>query len=435
VKKNEIALEKKVKEKKALIGIIGMGYVGLPLAVSFAGEGFKVLGLEQNPKRRKSINQGRSYINDVKDAELGLLVKSGKLKAIDDYQALRKADAICICVPTPLDKNKQPNISFVKSVTSQLSRIIRRGQLIILESTTYPGTTEEEVLPRLEKSGLKAGRDFFLAFSPERVDPGNKIYTMKFVPKVVGGINKASTRFAALLYRKIVIKVHEVSSPRVAEMEKLLENVFRSVNIALVNEMAILCKKMEIDIWEVIEAAKTKPYGFMPFYPGPGIGGHCIPLDPFYLAWKAKEYGINTKFIELAGEVNEKMPEYVVELVQDALNRNGKPLKNAKIAVLGVAYKKNISDCRESPALRIMELLKKKNALVDFNDPYVPEVRINGLRLRSRGLSNLRKMDCAIIAADHSDYDFKKISGDFPLIVDTRNALGQAAKGSRVVKL
>jgi len=428
-------LMKKMKSRKALIGVIGLGYVGLPLAVSFAKEGFKVLGIEQDPSRRKLINRARSYINDVKDSELWPLVKREKLEAVDSYLVLNKADAICICVPTPLDKNKQPDISHVKAVANNLSRILRRGQLVVLESTTYPGTTEEVVLPRLERSGLKAGKDFFLAFSPERVDPGNKQFTVKAIPKVVGGINEQSTKLAALLYRQIVSKVHEVSSPRVAEMEKLLENVFRSVNIALVNEMAILCKKMDIDIWEVIEAAKTKPYGFMPFYPGPGIGGHCIPLDPFYLAWKAKEYGINTKFIELAGEINEKMPEYVVELVQDALNKKGKTLKDSKIAVLGVAYKKDISDWRESPSLKIIELLKKKEAAVDYNDPYVSNVRSNGSILHSKNFKSLKRADCAIIATDHSDYDYQKILRDFPLVIDTRNAMREMGKSPKVIKI
>ena len=428
-------LERRIKNKKALIGIIGMGYVGMPLAVTFAKSGFSVTGIEQDPKRRECINRGKSYINDVNDTELATSVKSKRLRASNDYRTLKNSDAICICVPTPLNKNKQPDISFVESVSNKLSGIIKKGQLIILESTTYPGTTEEVVRPILEKRGLRAGKDFFLAFSPERVDPGNKQYSMETIPKVVGGIDEGSTELATLLYQQIVSHVHPVSSPRVAEMEKLLENVFRSVNIALVNELAILCKKMDIDIWEVIDAAKTKPYGFMAFYPGPGIGGHCIPLDPFYLAWKAKEYGINTKFIELAGEVNEKMPEHVVELVQDALNRKGKTLKNSKIAVFGVAYKKDISDCRESPAIKIIEILKQKEARVDYNDPHVPTVRVNGSLLRSRCAKDLRSADCAIIATDHSDYDFGKIAKDFPLIIDTRNAIQRVVKSRKVIKI
>lgn len=429
------AFRRKMRNKKALIGVVGLGYVGLPLAVAFARAGFRVIGLEQNPGRRESIARGKSYINDVKSAEMAAFVNNKKLKALSDYHHLKYADAICICVPTPLDKNKQPDISCVKAVANNLSRILRRGQLVVLESTTYPGTTEEVVLPRLECSGLKAGKDFFLAFSPERVDPGNRQFTVMNIPKVVGGINRESTKMADLLYRQIVKQVYPVSSPRVAEMEKLLENVFRSVNIALVNEMAILCKKMDIDIWEVIEAAKTKPYGFMPFYPGPGIGGHCIPLDPFYLAWKAKEYGINTKFIELAGEINERMPEYVVELVQDALNRKGKTLKDSKIAVLGVAYKKDISDWRESPSLKIIELLKKKEAAVDYNDPYVPDLRLNGSILHSKDFKSLKRADCAIIATDHSDYDYQKILRDFPLVIDTRNATRAMGRSPKVIKI
>jgi len=432
VRKYQLVLQQKIKDKKAVIGIIGLGYVGLPLAVAFAKEGFKVLGLEQNPKRRGSINRGKSYINDVKDEDLSTL------RVIDDYSPLKKADAICICVPTPLDKNKQPDISHVRSVAENLSKIIQKGQLIILESTTYPGTTEEVVGPILERSGLKAGRDFFLAFSPERIDPGNKKFTLRQIPKVAGGINRESTRLAALLYGQIVDLVHEVSSPRVAEMEKLLENVFRSVNIALINEMAILCKKMKIDIWEVIEAAKTKPYGFTPFYPGPGIGGHCIPLDPFYLAWKAKEYEINTKFIELAGEINEGMPEYVVSLISDALNRKGKSLKGSHILLLGMAYKKDISDTRESPALKILEILHRREAEVAYNDPYIARVEFNGSHLKSAPLkpARLKKCDCVVITTDHSDYDYGEIVKHAPLIVDTRNAIsGVKGRAAKVVKI
>ena len=428
-------IAKKIKEKKALVGVIGLGYVGLPLALSFAEAGFKVIGLEQSQKRREQVNRGESYISDVKDESLSRAVKSGQLKAIDNYLPLKKADAVCICVPTPLDRNKQPDISYIKSVANNFAKILRKGQLVILESTTYPGTTEEVVKPILEKSGLKAGQDFYLAFSPERVDPGNKKFDVRNIPKVVGGINKESTAIAALFYQQIADKVHQVSSPRVAEMEKLLENVFRSVNIALVNEMAILCKKMGIDIWEVIDAAKTKPYGFMPFYPGPGIGGHCIPLDPFYLAWKAKEYGINTKFIELAGEINEKMPEYVVELVQDSLNDRGKTLKKAKIAVFGVAYKKDISDWRESPSLKIIELLKHKGARVEYNDPFVPQLKINGWTMYSKEAKALRRADCAVIVTDHTQYDYRKILKEFPLVVDTRNALQKSGASAKLVKI
>lgn len=417
-------LKRKLIEKKARIGIIGLGYVGLPLAVEFAKVGFQVIGIEQNPERKEMINQGRNYISDVAGEELKQIVKQNKLKATDDFKCLMGADAICICVPTPLDKNKQPDISYVESVTQQLSKIIKKGQIIILESTTYPGTTEEIILPKLEASGLKVGKDFYLAFSPERVDPGNKKFKTKDIPKVIGGVTPKCTEIARVLYSQVLKEIHTVSSPGVAEMEKLLENIFRSVNIALVNEMAILCKKMNIDIWEVIEAAKTKPYGFMSFYPGPGIGGHCIPLDPFYLSWKAKEYGMNTKFIELAGEINEKMPEYVVQLVQGALNKNRKSLKGSKILVLGTAYKKDIADDRESPSLKIIELLLKMKSKVSFNDPYIKSIHLNGSKMSSKAITDklLKKMDCIIIATDHSVYNYNDIINNSELVIDTRNA-------------
>jgi len=430
------ALEKKIRDKTARIGIIGLGYVGLPLAVAFAREGFNVTGIEQDASRIRSINSGKNYIGDVDNSELKKLARSKKIRATDDHNELKHADAICICVPTPLDKNKQPDISFVTSTAEKLSKIIHKDQLIILESTTYPGTTEEVLKPILERSGLKAGLDFFLAFSPERVDPGNKKFNIKNITKVVGGINEKSTGSAALLYGQIVDKVHKVSSPRVAEIEKLLENVFRSVNIALVNELSILCKKMDIDVWEVINAAKTKPYGFMPFYPGPGIGGHCIPLDPFYLAWKAREYGINAKFIELAGEVNDRMPEYVVELIQNSLNKKGKAIKGSNIVVYGVAYKKDISDQRESPALKIIEILIKNEAKLSYNDSYVPKIHLNGTVLHSRDVNAIKNCDCAVIATDHSYYDYKAIVKKASLVIDTRNATnGIVDRSGKIVKI
>ncbi len=421
-----MSLKEKIIRKKAKIGIVGLGYVGLPLAVEFARVGFNVVGLEQNPKRREQINKGESYITDVATAELKVQVKSKRLKAVRDFHSadFKKVDAICICVPTPLDKNKQPNISYVKSVTNQLVKIVHKGQLIILESTTYPGTTEEVILSKLESSGLKVGKDFYLAFSPERVDPGNKRFKTKDIPKVVGGVTQRCSELATALYGSIIQNIHVVSSPRVAEMEKLLENVFRSVNIALVNEMAVLCKKMDIDIWEVIEAAKTKPYGFMPFYPGPGLGGHCIPLDPFYLSWKAREYDMNTRFIELAGELNDRMPVYVVRLIQDGLNLEGKNLKGKNVLVLGVAYKKDIDDYRESPSLKIIEELKRKGAKVAFNDPHVPKIKVGGRAIASQPLSaaNLKAADCVVIATNHSAYDYRQIVKNASLVVDTRNA-------------
>ena len=430
------SLEKKIRDKTARIGIIGLGYVGLPLAVAFAREGFNVTGIEQDRSRIISINSGKNYIGDIDNSELKALVKSKKLRATDDPKELEHADAICICVPTPLDKNKQPDISFVTSTAEKLSKIVHKDQLIILESTTYPGTTEEVLKPMLERSGLKAGQDFFLAFSPERVDPGNKKFNIKNITKVVGGINEKSTGLAALLYGQVVDEVHKVSSPRVAEIEKLLENVFRSVNIALVNELSILCKKMDIDIWEVIDAAKTKPYGFMPFYPGPGIGGHCIPLDPFYLAWKAREYGINAKFIELAGEINDRMPKYVVELIQNSLNKKGKAVKGSNIVVYGVAYKKDISDQRESPSLKIIELLIKNGAKLSYNDSYVPKIHLNGTVLHSRDMKAIKDCDCAVIATDHSYYDYEAIVKNASLVIDTRNATnGIADRSGKIVKI
>ncbi len=384
------------------------------------------------------VNRGENYVSDVSETELKKVISNKKLKAVANYGPFKKVDAICICVPTPLDKNKQPNIYYVKSVTNQLAKVIRKGQLVILESTTYPGTTEEIILPKLEASGLKVGKDFFLAFSPERIDPGNKKYKTKDITKVVGGVTAKCTELAELLYAQIIAQVFPVSSPRVAEMEKLLENVFRSVNIALVNEMAILCKKMDIDIWEVIEAAKTKPYGFMPFYPGPGLGGHCIPLDPFYLAWKAKEYEMNTRFIELAGEINDRMPDYVVRLVQDGLNQQGKSIKDANILVLGAAYKKDIKDCRESPSLKIMQELVFKEACVNYNDPYVPKVRINGSMKKSIKLNPavIKKADCVVIATDHSTYDYSDIVKHAALIIDTRNAtVACSTHSARIIKI
>jgi UDP-N-acetyl-D-glucosamine dehydrogenase len=431
-------LKNKIVSHQAKIGIIGLGYVGLPLAVEFAKVGFTVIGIEQNPRRQAQINKGENYIADVSDTDLKRVVKEQKLRASEDFSLLKKVDAIIICVPTPLDKNKQPDISYVKSVTKQLTKIIRKEQLIILESTTYPGTTEEIILPRLSASGLKVGRDFFLVFSPERVDPGNQKFKTADITKVIGGVTPQCAQLAKLLYSQIIKETFIVSLPRTAEMEKLLENVFRSVNIALVNEMAKLCKKMGIDVWEVIAAAKTKPYGFMPFYPGPGIGGHCIPLDPFYLSWKAKEFDMTTHFIELAGEINDSMPEYVVSLVQDGLNQEKKSLKGAKILVLGVAYKKDISDWRESPALKVIEILEKKGASVSYNDPYVSTIKVADKHYASVKINakSLPDYDCVVIATNHSDYDYQALVKNARLIVDTRNATAKIRqKGARVIKI
>ncbi len=356
-------LEKKLRERKAKIAVIGLGYISLPLAVEKAKAGFTVVGIERKKKRVDMVNQGKNYIPDIVSVELERVVKEGKLRATQDFGVISKVDVICICVPTPLTKNKEPDIQYIQGVTDKFIPYLRKGQLIILESTTYPGTTEEVILPSLQRKDLRVGEDFYLAYSPERIDPGNKKYRINNTPKVVGGITKKCTHLARILYEQLVKeKVYSVSSVRVAEMEKLLENVFRNVNIALVNEMTLLCNRMGINIWEVIEAAKTKPYGFMPFYPGPGLGGHCIPIDPFYLAWKAKEYDFNTRFIELAGEINDQMPYYVVQRTTRILNEHKRCLNGAKILILGIAYKKDVGDLRGSPALKIIKLLEQRGS-------------------------------------------------------------------------
>lgn len=413
------------------ISIVGLGYVGLPLALEFAKAGLIVHGIEQNPKKVEMVNKGISYIDDVKNDELLEVVNKGNLKAFIDFEPVKDSDAIIICVPTPLGPHKEPDISYIINVTTEISKYLKKGQLVVLESTTYPGTTEEVLVPILEKSGLKAGEDFYVAFSPERVDPGNKNFTTKDIPKVVGGINEVSTEKAMKLYSIIIPKIHKVSSPRVAEMEKLLENIFRLVNISFINELAILCRKMNIDIWEVISAASTKPYGFMPFYPGPGLGGHCIPIDPFYLSWKAKEYDFDVRFIELAGEINDNMPRYVVQLVMEALNRDKKAVNGSKILIIGVAYKPNIADPRESSALKIIPLLEDLGGEVEFYDPYVSEIKIENSKtkevkyMKSCVLDEgkVKNADCVLIVTDHDNIDYEMIYKNAKLIVDTRNAL------------
>jgi UDP-N-acetyl-D-glucosamine dehydrogenase len=413
------------------ISIVGLGYVGLPLALEFAKAGLIVHGIEQNPKKVEMVNKGISYIDDVKNDELLEVVNKGNLKAFIDFEPVKDSDAVIICVPTPLGPHKEPDISYIINVTTEISKYLKKGQLVVLESTTYPGTTEEVLVPILEKSGLKAGEDFYVAFSPERVDPGNKNFTTKDIPKVVGGINEVSTEKAMKLYSIIIPKIHKVSSPRVAEMEKLLENIFRLVNISFINELAILCRKMNIDIWEVISAASTKPYGFMPFYPGPGLGGHCIPIDPFYLSWKAKEYDFDVRFIELAGEINDNMPRYVVQLVMEALNRDKKAVNGSKILIIGVAYKPNIADPRESPALKIIPLLEDLGGEVEFYDPYVSEIKIENSKtkevkyMKSCVLDEgkVKNADCVLIVTDHDNIDYEMIYKNAKLIVDTRNAL------------
>ncbi|MGC8890926.1 MAG: nucleotide sugar dehydrogenase [bacterium] len=407
------------------ISIVGLGYVGLPLALEFAKSGLTVFGIEQNPIKVERVNRGESYIEDVDSKELSEVVSSSKLKAYTEFYPIKDSDAIIICVPTPLTIHKEPDISYIVNVTNEIAKFLKKGHLVILESTTYPGTTEEVVLPILEKTGLKAGKDFYLAFSPERVDPGNKNFTMKDIPKVVGGINKESTELAGKLYSYITDRVYPVSSPKVAEIEKLLENMFRLVNISFVNELALLCQRMDIDIWEVISAASTKPYGFMPFYPGPGLGGHCIPIDPFYLSWKAKEYDFDVRFIELAGEINDSMPYYIVDMVIKALNTQKKALNGSRVLVIGVAYKPNVADPRESPALKIIPELEKLGALVEYHDPYIREIKIDNRLYTSIDLTKekIKDFDCILMVTDHDNIDYNLLYENAQLIVDTRNAL------------
>ncbi len=427
-------LAKKIIQKQAHIGIIGLGYVGLPMVKLFLHQGFKVTGFDIDPKKTASLNRGRSYIRHISARELKTFLGKKAFRATTDFTSLRNVDIIIICVPTPLDAHKNPDLSFVLKTTETIARSLKKGHLVILESTTYPGTTEEEVLPILERSGLRAGRDFFLAFSPERENPGDKIHTTEKIPKVIGGLTPQCRRLANSLYGQVVSRTVPVSSPRVAEAVKLLENIFRSVNIALVNELKVIFERLGIDVWEVIQAASTKPFGFMPFYPGPGLGGHCIPIDPFYLTYKAKEVDYATKFIELAGEINTRMPYYVVNKTVEALNQRGKSICGARVLVLGIAYKKDIDDQRESPSLKIISVLMEKGAKVYYNDPYIPRSKglrgYPGLDLRSVPLTagRLNGSDAVIIATNHSDYDYDWIIRQAPLVVDTRNAVKKKKK-------
>ena len=409
-----------INGKTALLGIVGLGYVGLPLAVAFAEAGFKVLGFDIRENNVASINRGESYIADISSERLGKVRDS--LEATTDQNRLKEVDVISICVPTPLNKMKEPDLSYVINTAESISRHLQKGQLVVMESTTYPGTTKELILPLLERSGLKAGADFYLAYSPERIDPGNKTYTIKNTPKLVAGIDAESTRLTELLYSQVADKVVPLTSPETAELTKIFENVFRIVNIALVNELTLLCRKMGIDVWEVIDAASSKPFGYTRFQPGPGVGGHCIPLDPYYLASKAREYDFHTRFIELAAEVNEKMPDYVNSRIMEALNSQGKSLKGASVLVLGVAYKKDVGDTRESPSLKLIQLLRADNAEVNYNDPYVPEITVGGEKLASVTLDDkcLAAADCVVIATDHSSYDYRDIISKSKLVFDTR---------------
>jgi UDP-N-acetyl-D-glucosamine dehydrogenase len=430
-------LKKKFVDRTARIGVAGIGYVGLPLAVEKAKVGFEVVGYDRNSVRVDQVNQGLNYIRDVNDAEMAQLVENGKLAASTDFSSLGHCDAIVICVPTPLTPNLDPDISYIKAVGEQIAVHLRPGQLVCLESTTYPGTTQEVLLPLLSTSGLKVGEDFFLCFSPERVDPGNARYTTKNTNKVVGGITEACKDVAGCFYQQTILDVLTVSSPKVAEMCKVFENTFRSVNIALVNEMALLCDRLGISIWEVLDAAATKPFGIMRFDPGPGVGGHCIPLDPFYLAWKAREYDFHTRFIELAGEINHGMPYYVRDKVGRALNRSGRAINGADILILGVAYKKDIEDWRESPALKVMELLHNDGAKIDYHDPFVAKFTEHGKQWHSIPLSKerLERADCVLILTNHSNVDYERVVEHAKIVVDTRNATKHVTKAREKVVL
>jgi UDP-N-acetyl-D-glucosamine dehydrogenase len=428
-------LRKRIADKSARVGVLGLGYVGLPLAVEFARAGFEVVGIDVQQSKVDQFNSGHSYIRDVRDDVFGPLVKTGRLRATSDFSVIRELDTIDICVPTPLRKTKDPDMSFVVAASDAIAEHMHPGLLVMLESTTYPGTTDELVLPKLTASGLEVGKDFFLCFSPERVDPGNAKFQTANIPKVVGGITPACTEMGALFYQQALETVVPVSSTRVAEMVKLLENTFRMINIGLVNELAIMCDRMKINVWEVIDAAGTKPFGFMPFYPGPGLGGHCIPIDPFYLSWKSKEAGIEARFIELAGYINGRMPEFVVEKIQNALNEASKSVRGSRVHILGVAYKRDIEDVRESPALDIIMLLQRLGAIVTFSDPYVRRIHTNGAPLDSQDmLPALDSADCVVIVTDHGGVDYAAVVERSRLIVDTRNAL-KNFRSPKIVRL
>ncbi|MDD3374983.1 MAG: nucleotide sugar dehydrogenase [Candidatus Omnitrophica bacterium] len=426
-------LKQKILSKKAKIGVIGLGYVGLPLAVSFARVGFTVLGLDKNKARVSRVKGGRNYNEDVSVKEISGLVRKKKFIVSSDLSLLSKVDVIFICVPTPLKRKYTPDISYILSSVKTIQFYIKKGTLVILESTTYPGTTEELILPKLEKGGFKVGKDFYLAFSPERIDPGNKKYPVTKIPKIVGGVDKASGILSKMLYQTIIKSVHLVSSPKAAEMVKLLENSFRLVNISWVNEVAMMCHKMNVDIWEVIDGAKTKPFGFMPFYPSLGVGGHCIPDDPLYLYWKAKHHGVSSKFIKLSADTNDKVPEYVLNRMKVFLKENKRPSMKSKILVVGVTYKKDVKDLRRSPAIKFLELLKKEEYKVSYSDPLIPYLEIGSLHLKSEYLSEkiLKLADCVIIATEHTGVDYKKIKTHANLIFDLCNVY----KGKRNSKL
>ena len=434
-------LLKKIESRKAKVGIIGLGYVGLPLMREFCAAQFTVVGFDIDTRKVKQLNAGRSYIKHIPASVIKENIKAGRFRATEDFSQLRKVDAIIICVPTPLDKMREPDVEFIKSSGRQIAKTLKKGQVVVLESTTYPGTTREVLKPILEQgSGLKAGRDFYLAFSPEREDPGNPHYTTRTIPKVVGGIDRRSSQVAAKLYGMALERIVPVSSCEVAEAAKILENVYRCVNIAMVNELKMLFDKMGIDIWEVINAAATKPFGFQAFYPGPGLGGHCIPIDPFYLSWKARQYNMTTRFIELAGEINVGMPDYVIHRLMEALNQRGKCLRDAKILVLGLAYKRDVDDMRESPSVRLIEKLREQGAVVSYNDPHIPvapKQREHNIGLKSKKLTArlLATQDVVLISTDHSSYDYDWIVASAQLVIDTRNATAHVKKGrAKIVK-
>ncbi len=420
-------LRQKIATRQARVGIVGLGYVGLPLAVEFARGGFSVTGIDIDPGKVGAINRGNSYVQDVPATVLAPLVKSKTLRATCDFRAVADLDTVNIAVPTPLRKTKDPDMSYIVNACEEIATYLHPGMLAILESTTYPGTTDEVVLPIFERPGMTVGEDFFLCFSPERVDPGNPAFQTRNIPKVVGGVTQACTEVGTLFYRQVIEEVVPVGSTRVAEMVKLLENTFRMINIGLVNELALMCGRMNINIWEVIEAAATKPFGFMPFYPGPGLGGHCIPVDPFYLSWKSKQAGIEARFIELAGYVNGQMPHVVVEKIQNALNDHSKPLRGSKVHVVGVAYKRDIDDMRESPALDIVHLLEKRGSTVSYSDPFVSTLRADGILSADMEAPDLQAgragADCVVIVTDHKAFDYPRIVEFSRLMVDTRNAL------------
>ncbi|MBI2885482.1 MAG: nucleotide sugar dehydrogenase [Candidatus Omnitrophica bacterium] len=429
-------LTRRLEQKTARVGVIGLGYVGLPLAVEFAKAGFQVTGLDVDAGRVANVNAARSYIPDIADGELARLIRGGRLRAADTLEGLDELDAIIICVPTPLRKTREPDISFILAAAHPIAASLRRGQLIVLESTTYPGTTDEVILPMLQADGLKAGRDFCLAFSPERIDPGNATYQTTTIPKVIGGVTPRCLAAASLLYGQVITRVVPVSSTKVAEMVKLLENTFRAVNIGLVNEIALMCDTLKLDVWEVIEAAASKPFGFMPFYPGPGIGGHCIPSDPMYLAWKARLHGFEARFIELADQTNRAMPRHVVEKLAAALNERRQALKGSRILLLGLAYKKDVNDLRDSPAFDVAHELVERGARLSYHDPHVPSAQLHGGVYRSVPLTaaRLKQADGVVILTNHSGVDYGLVLRHAPLILDTRNQY-RSVRSARLVKL